>query len=121
MEIMATTPRTLTLSATSPGVRARKFADWLATAVLWAMASSIILMLALFIIYMFYLGARYITPAFLFGLPAETSAGGGIGPEIYNSFYILILTLLFTVPIAGRGRVFARICPSRPLPRTRRV
>ena len=105
MDIMATQPRTLSLS-TSPGVRARKFADTLATGVLWVMASSIILMLALFIIYMFYLGARYITPSFLFGLPAETTAGGGIGPEIYNSFYILILTLVFTVPIAVAAGVY---------------
>jgi phosphate transport system permease protein len=106
MEIMAKQPRTANLLATSPGVRARKLADGLATAVLWVMASSIILMLAAFIIYMFYLGARYLTPAFIFGLPAETTAGGGIGPEIYNSFYILILTLIFTVPIAVAAGVY---------------
>ena len=46
-------------------------------------------MLVAFIIYMFYLGARYLTPAFLFGSPSRNDAGGGIGPEIYNSFYIL--------------------------------
>jgi phosphate transport system permease protein len=98
--------RTINALASSPGVRARKFADSLATGVLWAMACSIILMLALFIIYMFYLGARYISPSFLFGLPTETTAGGGIGPEIYNSFYILILTLIFTVPIAVAAGVY---------------
>ena len=70
------------------------------------MASSVILLLALFIIYMFYLGARYLTPSFIFGMPAETSAGGGIGPEIYNSFYILILTLIFTVPISTAAGVY---------------
>jgi phosphate transport system permease protein len=92
--------------ASSPGVRARKLADTLATGILWAMACSIILMLALFIVYMFYLGARYISPSFLFGLPTETTAGGGIGPEIYNSFYILILTLIFTVPMAVAAGVY---------------
>jgi phosphate transport system permease protein len=98
--------RSVSALASSPGVRARKFADSLATAVLWAMALSIILMLALFIIYMFYLGARYLTPSFLFGMPKETTAGGGIGPEIYNSFYILILTLVFTVPIAVSAGIY---------------
>jgi phosphate transport system permease protein len=63
-------------------------------------------MLALFIVYMFYLGARYITPSFLFDMPKETTAGGGIGPEIYNSFYILILTLVFTIPIAVAAGVY---------------
>ena len=51
-------------------------------------------------------------------MPKERAAGGGIGPEIYNSFYILILTLIFTVPIAiapasicrsTRGRTFRNI------------
>jgi phosphate transport system permease protein len=92
--------------AGSPGVRARRLADQVATIVLWIMASSIILLLALFIIYMFYLGARYLTPSFIFGMPKETTAGGGIGPEIYNSFYILFLTLIFTVPIATAAGVY---------------
>jgi phosphate transport system permease protein len=103
---MAATTKTIGALASSPGVRARKFADSLATGILWAMACSIILMLAFFIIYMFYLGARYISPSFLFGLPKETTAGGGIGPEIYNSFYILILTLIFTVPMAVAAGVY---------------
>ena len=72
---MATTIPSNTLLATSPGVRARKFADAMATVVLWVMASSIILLLGLFIVYMFYLGARYLTPSFIFGMPAETTAG----------------------------------------------
>ena len=33
-------------------------------------------------------------------------AGGGIGPEIYNSFYILVLTLIFTAPIAIAGGIY---------------
>ncbi|MBV9440819.1 MAG: phosphate ABC transporter, permease protein PstA, partial [Candidatus Eremiobacteraeota bacterium] len=78
----------------------------MATAVLWAMASSIVLLLAAFIIYLFYLGAGALTPSFLFGKPTETTAGGGIGPEIYNSFYILILTLIFTVPIALAAAIY---------------
>jgi phosphate transport system permease protein len=107
MESVATAHSTTgPLTGATPGVRARRFADQTATVVLWVMASSIILLLALFIIYMFFLGARYLTPSFLFGMPAETSAGGGIGPEIYNSFYILILTLIFTVPISTAAGVY---------------
>ena len=106
MASMASTQSSTSLVGSNPSVRARKLADQTATVVLWVMASSIILLLALFIIYMFYLGARYLTPSFLFGLPAETSAGGGVGPEIYNSFYILILTLIFTVPISTAAGVY---------------
>ncbi len=88
------------------GIRARKLADVTATVVLWLMASSIIVMLAAFIIYMVYLGGSALSIGFLFGTPKETTAGGGIGPEIYNSFYILILTLIFTVPVAVGAGVY---------------
>lgn len=92
--------------AATGGVRARKITDAIATGVLWAMAVSIILMLATFIIYLVYLGAGALTPSFLFGQPKETTAGGGIGPEIYNSFYILALTLVFTIPIAVSAGIY---------------
>ncbi|HTW83139.1 MAG TPA: phosphate ABC transporter permease PstA [Candidatus Sulfotelmatobacter sp.] len=93
------------VSATG-SVRNRRIADMTATVVLWVMASSIIVMLAAFIIYMVYLGWSALTPSFIFGVPQETTAGGGIGPEIYNSFYILILTLVFTVPIAVAAGIY---------------
>jgi phosphate transport system permease protein len=88
------------------GVRSRRLADSIATGVLWTLAGTILLMLAAFLIYMIYLGAGSLTPSFLFGTPKETSAGGGIGPEIFNSFYILILTLFFTIPIAVGAGVY---------------
>jgi phosphate transport system permease protein len=101
----ATTVQRRRVAATG-GVRARKAADAIATGVLWAMAVSIILMLAAFVIYLVYLGAGSLTPSFIFGQPKETTAGGGIGPEIYNSFYILVLTLVFTVPIAVSAGIY---------------
>ena len=99
-------PASLRGASASRGVRTRKIVDAIATAVLWALAISIILLLAAFIIYITYLGARYMTPDFLFGKPKETEAGGGIGPEIFNSFYILILTLIFTLPISIAAGVY---------------
>ncbi len=84
-------------------VRVRRFTDTVATIVLWLMASSIVVMLLAFIAYLFYLGFGALNWHFLTSAPSQ-DAGGGIGPEIYNSFYILLLTLLFTVPISlGAG------------------
>jgi phosphate transport system permease protein len=103
---MATGAPTIATLKSNPGVKARKFADQVATVVLWVMASSIIVLLIAFIVYMFVLGAQYLTPSFLFGLPADTTAGGGVGPEIYNSFYILILTLVMTIPLATAAGVY---------------
>lgn len=73
---------------------------------LWAAAMSVVLILTLFIGYIFYLGAGAISWQFLTSPPSEVTAGGGIGPEIYNSFYILMLTLAFTVPIAVSAGIY---------------
>jgi len=82
----------------------RRVADLLATIVLWGAACSIVLLLAFFVGYLFYLGAGTISWHFLTAPPSEISAGGGIGPQIFNSFYILFLTMVFTVPVAmGAG------------------
>ncbi len=86
-------------------VRARRIADIAATVVLWLMALSIVFMLAAFIGYLFYLGFGALSWQFLTGSPSQ-DAGGGIGPEIYNSFYILALTLVFTVPIALAAGIY---------------
>jgi phosphate transport system permease protein len=84
----------------------RRFINALMTALLWAAAFSIIILLAFFIGYILYLGAPAISWHFLTAPPSEISAGGGIGPEIFNSFYILILTLIFTTPIAMAGGIY---------------
>lgn len=84
----------------------RRLADQVATVMLWIAALAIVLALAFFIVYMFYLGAHTISWHFLTAPPSETEAGGGIGPEIFNSFYILALTLLFTTPIATASGIY---------------
>ncbi|MDQ6823683.1 MAG: phosphate ABC transporter permease PstA [Candidatus Eremiobacteraeota bacterium] len=84
----------------------RRTVDQLMTAALWAAAMSVIVLLAFFIGYLLYLGAPAISWHFLTAPPSEINAGGGIGPEIFNSFYILILTLIFTTPIAVAGGIY---------------
>lgn len=90
---------------TSTGAQ-RRAVDSLMTGVLWAAALSIIVLLAFFIGYILYLGAPVISWHFLTAPPSEVEAGGGVGPEIFNSFYILFLTLLFTTPIATAGGIY---------------
>lgn len=97
--VLAGTTVSETLKPTS-NARARRATDRVATAMLWLAASAVVGLLILFVVYLFVKGASVITPHFLFGYPSASDAGGGIGPEIFNSFYILVLTLIFTVPIA---------------------
>jgi len=91
----------------TPDTAARRRAtNSLMTGILWAAALSMIGLLVFFVGYILYLGAPVISWHFLTSPPSEVEAGGGIGPEIYNSFYILILTLIFTTPIATAGGVY---------------
>ncbi len=90
-----------------PGAAARRrLANNVMTGVLWAAALSILVLLAFFVGYILYLGAPVVSWHFLTSPPSEIEAGGGVGPEIFNSFYILILTLLFTTPIATAGGIY---------------
>ena len=90
----------------SSNARSRRAIDKVATAGLWIAASAVVALLLLFIGYLFWQGYSEISWHFLTGYPQSATAGGGVGPEIFNSFYILILTLIFTLPIAVSAGVF---------------
>jgi phosphate transport system permease protein len=45
-------------------------------------------------------------PSFLVTLPSETTAGGGIGPEIFNTLYFAILSTAITLPIGVGAAVY---------------
>ncbi len=91
-------------SLSSDRSRSRRLLDRFMTGVLWTAASSIVVLLLIFIGYEFVKGSSEISWHFLTGYPSASEAGGGVGPEIFNSFYILVLTLIFTVPISiGAG------------------
>lgn len=81
-----------------------KKADKIATIVLYIISAFIVTLLSAFIIYILYEGGSMLKPSFLFGKPKISGAGGGIGPQLFNSFYMLILSLIITIPIGvGAG------------------
>ena len=43
---------------------------------------------------------------FLTGKPEQFKEGGGIGPELFNSFYLLVLTLIISLPLSLGGAIF---------------
>lgn len=81
-----------------------KKVDKIATGVLYAIASIIVLILASLIAYILFRGIPHISWEFL-TQPAKTfEVGGGIGIQLFNSFYLLIITMLISVPISlGAG------------------
>ncbi|AIY83271.1 MAG: phosphate ABC transporter permease PstA [Clostridium baratii] len=81
-----------------------KKVDKIATVILYIISFLVVGILGAFILYIFYKGIGMITPSFIFGKPSMTSSGGGIGPQIFNSLYMLIVSLIITVPIGiGAG------------------
>jgi phosphate transport system permease protein len=50
--------------------------------------------------------ARDHLPRFLVSLPSETSAGGGVGPEIFNTIYFAVLSTAITLPIGVGAAVY---------------
>jgi phosphate transport system permease protein len=103
---MTATPAASLQPSDTAGVRSRRLVDAIATGTLWAAAIFVIAVLAFLVAYLTIRGAYAISWQFLTSVPKETEAGGGVGPEIFNSFYILGLTLLMTVPIATLAGVY---------------
>ncbi len=76
-----------------------KLADKMATLMFWLGAILVLVILGVLIGYILYHGFSSIDINFLTRPPLTTTAGGGIGPQIFNSFYLLFLSMSMTIPI----------------------
>lgn len=86
--------------------------DRFATGLLWTLGIFVLLIIVWLLYSILNKGLPHITLNFLNGLPDEIMAGGGIGPVLFNSFYVLILSLLFSIPIGiGAGIYMAEYAP----------
>jgi phosphate transport system permease protein len=50
--------------------------------------------------------ARDHLPRFVVSLPSETKAGGGVGPEIFNTIYFAVLSTAITLPVGVGAAVY---------------
>lgn len=81
-----------------------KIQDKIATVVLYIISSLVVILLAVLLSYILYNGRSCLNLHFLFGKPKIGEAGGGIGPQLFNSFYMLLVSLAITIPIGiGAG------------------
>jgi len=77
-------------------------------------ATSIIVFFALLIVgilvgllgYILVRGFGHISFDFLTSPPQKIRAGGGVGPQLFNSLFLLILTLIITVPLGLGAGIF---------------
>jgi phosphate transport system permease protein len=86
--------------------------DRLATWFLWMLGILILLLVAWLLFTVLKNGILKITPDFLTKVPEELDTGGGVGPVLFNTFYILALSLLFSLPVGiGAGIYLAEYAP----------
>ena len=90
--------------------------DKLATAVLYSIAGIIVAILASLILYILVRGLPHISWSFLTGKSSSYQAGGGIGIQLYNSFFLLVITLIISVPLSmGAGIYLAEYAKKGPV------
>lgn len=80
-------------------MKAKKI-DRLMTGVIYLMSAIIVAILLALLIYIFGAGLPHINWHFLTGAAQSFRAGGGIGTQLFNSLYLLILSMLVSIPLA---------------------
>ncbi len=84
-----------------------KRVDKIATGILTAIVAFIFILLAALIVYIIASGAqKAFDPSFLTGKPEQFKEGGGIGPELFNSFYLLVLTMIISIPMSLGAAIY---------------
>lgn len=87
--------------------------DKVATRLFWLLAGAVLLFIAFLLFTILKNGLFRITPDFLFSAPEELDTGGGIGPVLFNSFYVLFISLVISLPIGiGAGICLAEYAPN---------
>jgi phosphate transport system permease protein len=71
----------------------------IALCLFWLGAGLILVLLLGLLFFILLEGTRAISWDFLTSPAATIRPGGGIGPQIFNSFYLLILTMFITIPL----------------------
>ncbi|MDN5302872.1 MAG: phosphate transport system permease protein [Thermoanaerobacteraceae bacterium] len=78
--------------------------DKIATFIFYFIAFFVSLLLIALIGFILYHGLGVINWHFLTSPPNAFRKGGGVGPQIFNSFLLLVLTMVFTIPLGlGAG------------------
>lgn len=83
-----------------------KIIDKIANTGLWLAGFFVLGILAAFLIYILYKGLPVLTWDFITGASSDIRAGGGVGAQFFNSFYILFLSMLFSIPVSIGGGIY---------------
>ncbi|MFC4305444.1 phosphate ABC transporter permease PstA [Cohnella boryungensis] len=86
------------------------------TAFVWSVSACIVLFILALLYLILQKGLPSLTWDFILGLPSEIEEGGGIGPALFNSFYMLLISLIIAVPLGmAAGIYLAEFAPDNKL------
>lgn len=83
--------------------RRARLSDRIITGVLWGLASILVGILASFILYTIVQGFGVLSWRFV---TTASVSGDTVGPQVFNTFYILILALAICIPLALGGAIY---------------
>lgn len=94
----------------------------IAVAGLWCAGFFILALLAVFLGYILYKGLPVLNLHFILGRSSDITAGGGVGAQLFNSFYMLLLSMAVSIPLAvGAGIYLAEYARNNQLTRCIRL
>jgi phosphate transport system permease protein len=89
---------------------------------LWLAGLFVLALLVVFLGYILYKGMPVLSASFIFGRSSDIEAGGGVGAQLFNSFYLLFLSMAVSIPIAvGAGVYLAEYARDTRLTRAIRL
>lgn len=80
--------------------------DKIAVGIIYAMSAVIVLILASLLLFILWRGLPQISWEFLTAPARSFQVGGGVGIQLFNSFYLLILTMLISTPLALGAAIY---------------
>jgi len=83
-----------------------KTSDRIATGIISITAAIIVLILIGLFYYILVNGLKYVSFSFLTTPSSNIMAGGGIRDQLFNSFYVLFITMLISIPLGLGGGIF---------------
>ncbi|MEV2607842.1 phosphate ABC transporter permease PstA [Paenibacillus larvae] len=86
-----------------------KATDFAATVYFWLAGFSIIGLLVWVLYRILSAGLPHLSWDFITGLPEDIMPGGGVGPMLFNSFYILFLSLVFLLPVGFGAGIYLAV------------
>lgn len=76
------------------------------TILVWGISLCIIFFIIGLLFLILERGVPTLTWDFIFGLPSEMEEGGGIGPALFNSLYMLLISLIIAVPLGMTAGIY---------------